>query len=313
MTINPRRWNRLNCCQRGFTLVELLVVIAIISILVTLLLPAVNAAREAARRASCMNNAMQLGLAVHNYELGHEQLPPGVVNDTGPITQPTWPGFDDEFNEVERSTDQHVSWIVQVLPFLEERTAYGMMDQQAGAYSIQNNQLRDYMIPILQCPSAGTRPAEDVGYSDYAGCHHDVEAPIDVDNNGLLFLNSAVRYADILDGSSKTILIGEKITLTDTLGWMSGTRATLRNTGTFQARQGAMGGSDWKEAQEALDFDKATTVGGFGSNHSGLVGVFLFADGAVKIMSNSIDPAIFQLLGHRADGKLIKGNRHGLY
>src|SRR5689334_10890293 len=69
----------------GFTLVELLVVIAIIGILVALLLPAIQAAREAARRASCVNNEVQLALAVHNYEFHFESLPPGVTNPTGPI------------------------------------------------------------------------------------------------------------------------------------------------------------------------------------------------------------------------------------
>ena len=71
--------------REGFTLIELLVVIAIIAVLIGLLLPAVQAAREAARRAQCVNNLMQLGIAVHNYESAHEVLPPGVVDPTGPI------------------------------------------------------------------------------------------------------------------------------------------------------------------------------------------------------------------------------------
>ena len=93
----------------GFTLVELLVVIAIIGILVALLLPAIQAAREAARRTSCLNNVMQLGLAVHNYEFNFETLPPGVTDTKGPIR-----------NEPQ---GHHVSWIVQILPFMEENDA----------------------------------------------------------------------------------------------------------------------------------------------------------------------------------------------
>src|SRR5216684_1150993 len=73
--------------SHGFTLIELLVVIAIIAVLIALLLPAVQAAREAARRAQCVNNLMQLGIALQNYESAHEVLPPGVVNETGPILE----------------------------------------------------------------------------------------------------------------------------------------------------------------------------------------------------------------------------------
>ena len=70
-----------------------------------------------------------------------------------------------------------------------------------------------------------------MGLSNYAGVHHDVEAPIDVNNNGVFFLNSHLRYDDITDGPSHTLFIGEKLFDSYDLGWMSGTRATLRNTG----------------------------------------------------------------------------------
>src|SRR4051794_7292339 len=86
---------------RGFTLIELLVVIAIISVLIALLLPAIQAAREAARRVQCVNNLMQLGIGLHNYEASYEVLPPGVIDPTGPI-QNVARGY-------------HASWMLQLL------------------------------------------------------------------------------------------------------------------------------------------------------------------------------------------------------
>src|SRR5690349_1429964 len=151
--------------QRAFTLVELLVVIAIIGVLVALLLPAVQSAREAARRASCANNVTQLGLSVHNFEFHFETLPAGVLNSDGPIR-----------NEPQ---GQHVSWIVQVLPYLEQRNLYQKFNQAAGAYAAENAQVRATVVSILRCPSdpvPQVNQASTIARSGYAGCHHDVEA-----------------------------------------------------------------------------------------------------------------------------------------
>jgi prepilin-type processing-associated H-X9-DG protein/prepilin-type N-terminal cleavage/methylation domain-containing protein len=216
-----QKYNRTTPRKRvAFTLVELLVVIAIIGILVGLLLPAVQAAREAARRCQCSNNMAQLGLAVHHFEFNREYLPAGVTHDKGPIR-----------NE---PIGQHLSWTVSLLPYLEQHNTYEKIDQKLGAYAIENFEAAHARIPMFQCPSNSYYPnPEENGTCHYAGCHHDVEAPIDSDNHGILFLNSRLRYSEILDGGSNTILIGEKLVDENELGWISGTRATLRNTGSF--------------------------------------------------------------------------------
>jgi len=288
--------------RRAFTLVELLVVIAIIGILIALLLPAIQAAREAARRTSCRNNLVQLGIAMHNYASAQECLPPGTTEPAGPV----------------RNVPQgnHLGWLVALLPYLEEGVAFGAIDPSAGAYGPKNAAVRELPISVFICPSyigasvieeesksdGGETPAAEVStaraISSYAGCHHDVEAPIDADNHGVLYLNSAVRLDAVSDGLTHTIFIGEKLGDDFDLGWMSGTRATLRNTG---AQINAEGG-DEPAAGTGADLQ----VGGFGSAHAGGA-QFVMGDGAVHFISEMIDQGVFQQLGHRADGKLLKG------
>jgi prepilin-type N-terminal cleavage/methylation domain-containing protein len=279
--------------RRAFTLVELLVVIAIIGILVALLLPAVQSAREAARRVQCLNNVTQLSLSLHNYEFHHEMLPPGVTNPDGPIR-----------NEPQGI---HVSWIVKILPYFEQNALYRKFDQSLGAYDPANAEVRAVEIRALECSSDGTpfiNDARSVARSSYVGCHHDTEAPIDKDNHGLLFLNSKIRYSQIYDGSSMTILIGEALTTPDGLGWVSGTRATLRNTSAIEMAQPYLGAvqsrTDEKEKAGSL------FVGGFGSQHPGGLVTIGFADGSTRYIVPRIEPEVLHRLGNRADGEIVK-------
>ncbi len=357
--------------RSAFTLVELLVVIAIIGILVGLLLPAVQAAREAARRMQCSNNVMQLGVALHNYEMAHRVLPPGTVDAKGPI--------------VHLPVGFHHSWIVQILPMLDERNAYKLLDHSQSIYSKANFPVRSYAIATLHCPSS---PNAGGPTSSYAGVHDSREVPIDITNNGVLFLNSHVRFDDVSDGISYTLFAGEReIDFTD-LGWSSGTRSSLRNLGSpinfsrlgigatlpagfaggFTAGSatssgsvgygggysgyGMGGGSYGADAAEPedlsveddgfemvrqkesktmganryamVDTDPSTwmtiadlpevipgkpnggsDVGGFSSSHTG-GSQFLIGDGAVRFLSQNMDPSVLQQMGNRADGTLVQ-------
>jgi len=274
--------------NEAFTLVELLVVIAIIGILVALLLPAVQAAREAARRMSCTNNLTQLSIAVQGYESAFRVYPPGTIADSGPI--------------VNVAQGYHHNWLGKLLPYMEAQNTYQHIDFSVGVYDEKNKPVREVEISLHTCPSDPGANGERNATS-YAGLHHDLNEPIDTTNNGVFFLNSGVDYEQISDGTSQTIFIAEKFAdRRQDLGWMSGTRSTLRNTGTpINADRPKNWGGSPAETPDTID---PLAVGGFGSYHPG-GGEFAYGDGHVSFLSETIDVATYQQLGHRADGKLL--------
>jgi len=130
---------------RAFTLVELLVVIAIIGILVALLLPAVQSAREAARRMQCQNNLKQMGLALHNYHVGHEQFPLGASHPNAT-------------NWTQIADDHHGSFIVGLLPYLEQQNLYDACDFTTNtSYNSvipgTGQKVHEIWLDVLICPS----------------------------------------------------------------------------------------------------------------------------------------------------------------
>ena len=289
----------------GFTLVELLVVIAIIGILVALLLPAVQAVREAARRMSCVNNLSQLGLAIQNYEMAFRTYPPGTIDEKGPI-QNVPQGY-------------HHNWLSQILPFIEEQNTFNHIDFSVGVYDLKNETVRKVGIEVFSCPSSTNVRGQELWLSGYAGCQNDVEAPIDVDNHGVFFLNSSVKTKDITDGAAHTLFIGEKYSDPENdLGWMSGTRATLRNMGSPLNADGppnrryGYGRIPLDEEEEveagAAGIDPKLFVGGFMSYHPGGAN-FAFGDGHVSFLSENTPRSVLQQLAHRADGELLMRDR----
>ncbi len=306
--------------QHGFTLVELLVVIAIIGVLTALTLPAIQASRKTGRRSQCLRNLSQLGVATQNYEMAHGLYPTGTIDKQGPI------------HSVAKG--DHRNWIIFLLPYIDEANTFRHIDQSVGVYDKKNDDVRNIPIAALQCPSDAS--VSTIPISNYAAVHHDVEAPIDVDNHGTFFLNSRLHTDDITDGLSHTIFVGEKHCDPNDLGWMSGTRATLRNTGTplntalpavlFAASTGvsdagetapsasntdsaaptpsAEPATNSPAAAPAVPSDPTLYVGGFASSHTGGVN-FLFGDGSVRFLTDVTNLQILQQLADRSDGKLM--------
>lgn len=281
---------------RGFTLIELLVVIAIISILIALMLPAVQQAREAARRTQCRNNLMQLGLALHNYEMSFEMLPSGSVNPDGPI--------------VNEASGYHMSWSVQILPMMEQTHVFDQVDFAGGVYSEANRQIRILALPSYLCPSdfGSEVIAPELGSVislSYAGVYSGQTGPIASDSDGLLYLNSSVVHRSIRDGASNTALIGEKIhpRYSSDFGWMSGTSSTLRTMGIpINKSWDAIAYFD-REMEEPQSPGPSAPAG-FSSMHTG-GGQFLMGDGATRFISQNIDAKVYGYLGNREDLQLL--------
>jgi prepilin-type N-terminal cleavage/methylation domain-containing protein/prepilin-type processing-associated H-X9-DG protein len=215
-------------CRAGFTLIELLVVIAIIGVLVGLLLPAVQQAREAARRSACMNNLKQIGIALHNYHDANKAFPRAYKQDT------SLAAFDNM---------GYWSWTALIAPFMELQTTYDTL--QVGSLdpspSLAANQAA-FLAPVVgfRCPSdigpalqdagldpgwaivrgsASTSPNTGLPVSNYLGSNNQAlirsHTPTNPTNGttgalGIFFRDKAIKLKDITDGSSKTLLVGER-------------------------------------------------------------------------------------------------------
>jgi prepilin-type N-terminal cleavage/methylation domain-containing protein/prepilin-type processing-associated H-X9-DG protein len=167
---------RLPIRRPAFSLVELLVVIAIIGVLIALLIPAIQAAREAARRSQCQNNLHQMGVAMQNYHGARGSFPPAFLK----------PG--------------NWGWSVWLLPFLEERNLYAALNPTGSAIAVNPSTTRP--LNVFLCPSDPS-PLAHIFYSGYARSDYAVSEQI---SDG----GSSIKISQIKDGTSKTLMIGER-------------------------------------------------------------------------------------------------------
>ncbi|MCA9118046.1 MAG: DUF1559 domain-containing protein, partial [Planctomycetaceae bacterium] len=148
-----------------------------------------------------------------------------------------------------------------------------------------------------------TESGKEISMTNYAACHAGTETPIDVENTGVMFLNSGIRFEQIHDGLTYTIFVGEKPREKDSLGWMSGTRSSLRNTGSLVKIDSRTGRAS-EQQPEGAEPD-LLHVGGFGSWHEGGLHVAM-GDGSVRFLSENIDRSVLGQLGNRSDGELMQ-------
>ena len=301
--------------RRGFTLVELLVVITIIAMLAALILPAVQMAREAGRRATCINNQKNCGLAVLGYESAKQKMPPSYV----PYT-------------VIGSNATYVGWVHNLLPYLERNDLAALTQTTPPTLHSTPTKMQ-----VLICPSGNTSStAAPISYVVNCGRQDKVAtgsapyAPLDWQENGVFFstitkagtitpiqpITTSLSYITRNDGTANTLMVTEN---QNTIS--SRTAADLQRPGSdwtgygniddkwnsSESPEWEMGfiwsppptsGTDPLKINEEVE-PIGTNVGNKyarpSSGHPGLV-VATFCDGSVKTLSNEVEPRVYALL-----------------
>ena len=290
-------------CRRAFTLIELLVVLAIIAVLIGLLVPAVQRVRDAAARAQCSNNLKQLGLAAHQYHDAFKALPSGIRSGKLSERYPL------------------ASWLTQLLPYVEQLPLWRLTQR---AYAQTRSPFKnpphvglDTVVPIFACPADGRadqvqfapRDQFNVALTSYLG----VEGKELTTKDGLLFQDSRVRFTEITDGASNTLLAGERPPSTDfQYGWWyagAGQRFTgsadmilgVQEQNVLPVTAGSCAPGTYAFAPGS--FADQCDMFHFWSPHFGGA-YFLFADGGVRFLSYDAAP-LMPALASRNGGETV--------
>jgi prepilin-type N-terminal cleavage/methylation domain-containing protein len=304
-------------CRRGFSLIELLIVIGIIGMLVQMLLPAVQRAREAARRLQCQDHLRQIGLAMQNFHSVHNAFPRS------------------------RQKCNHGTWATELWPYIEQEELADRWDPVQSYHYQPKENLRTcvsiYFCPTRRSPPQLSRPGEDDrspatgcegALGDFAVCVGDGSIQSDEDTlgaNGVFVGRTAkfedcggsvpallykgepfyVSYKSITDGTSKTLLVGEKGAPIWGRGYHIVPPSTLMyDNSIYNGDQmhtiGRFAGPDFVLHEDNWGRD-------FGGDHPGIC-QFVFADGSAHVISNEIDATTLARLANRKDGEIISGN-----
>jgi prepilin-type N-terminal cleavage/methylation domain-containing protein/prepilin-type processing-associated H-X9-DG protein len=286
--------------RRGFTLIELLVVIFIVAALIGLLLPALQQVREAASRIKCQNNLKQFGIGLIGYHDNYQVFPRGGYDPIAP----------------DADTPTMLSWGASILPWLEQDSLYSGIDPALPYTDPANLAAGMTVLPIFLCPTNATdslfRPSVDLPTSspnlyartDYGAVNgeRDLRSPTATNSpeRGVLIVANNLSIADITDGTSQTILVGEAPEGISSI-WIS-----VRNVFDQSAPISAKHDLDSPYPSCTLpgawvfcDFNQEIS-----SYHPGGAST-LFADGSVHFLSSNLDPLVLAALCSRAGGEVI--------
>lgn len=325
--------------RAGFTLVELLVVIAIIGVMVGLLLPAVQAAREAARRMSCSNNVKQLALAMHNYHDTFNSFPAAAIwkrepSGATPATLPPENG---------RDAGWGATWVVMLLPFIEQGNLADQYDPTVPARHANNATVNLTRLAPMLCPSQPPTTNLTQDHNGFAKGHYAGNAGAgrllmraDANSSTLagmfsVFHERGIQFRDAVDGTSNVALVGEIVTQSHTeddrgaWGWCSGplftggsganctvvgAAATAAHTPNSRTMMDCSPYSSNNQTDVRFNIrsnpDRANTGSvAARSYHPGGVMIGL-ADGSVRFVNESIDRQIYWNFLARADGNPVQ-------
>jgi prepilin-type N-terminal cleavage/methylation domain-containing protein/prepilin-type processing-associated H-X9-DG protein len=342
--------------NKGFTLIELLVVIAIIAVLIALLLPAVQAAREAARRAGCVNNLKQIGLALHNYHDSMGVFPPGYVSA---INNTVLDACNQDL-ENQHGVDLGAGWAwgSMILPSLEQQPLYNSMNFNLSVAFAQNNTCSltplsaficpsdpgPSVVPVFEDPPDPANPGsfnashivDTLSRGNYVGMYGIGEicsqsGALDSPNNngagplgqhaGIFYRNSATSVAGVIDGTSNTIMVGERSHNLSYVtwvarsidGWLGKTSPIEGGTDQFnpspeECWTQIMGPAGLEDGNRTINNAEAH-VEDYWSMHSGGANM-LFADGSVHFLKASINPLPWRAMATRAFGEIVSSDSY---
>ena len=300
--------------KSGFTLVELLVVIAIIGILIAMLLPAVQSVRESARRANCQNNLRQIGVAIANYESSLRFFPAGRIgcDDIGMTVSEC-------SNSLTPEENNGASGFVSILPQLEQGNLYDALSVSDGGlwnrdvddldwwkYDAEKRDGIMAQLPVYWCPSETGERTSDVyqpvvaATSSYAFCNGSLGPDNSAyttkyRNNGPFLYVTQRNHASIRDGHSNTFFVGE-VLRPDV--WESSNVWTyaIANADSLRTTTNPLN----TRPGDGITVERRN--GAFGSSHPG-GGNFVYGDGHVQFLSDSIELDVYQSLSTIAEGE----------